>query len=428
VSGDVAVIRQHLISVCSLALAAMLLPLAGAAQEAPTATLDEALLLFNENNLELRVARLRFQEAAGLARQAGAFPNPSFHATHEPLSGESGSYSETYLTASQRIELSGARGARSDAASRRADAAVSSYRADSLRLAFEVKRAYAEAVHAQEREDVSRRVAAVFEGALGRARDRFADGDISRFTLRRIEVERARYETLLAAAEIETGVAQRALAILAAPTGDAPRMVAAGLPAPVPPLPPSQADATAAVERRPELEAVRSEAEAQAAQLRLTRAERVPDVTATGGFKRQSDGLRGGFLGVSIPVPLFDRGAGGVEAAEAGLRAAEERLTLTRRQLENDVQRAREKHRALAARSALLVGEGVTEGADDLLDIALVAYDEGEMELVELLDAAEAAHAARSDRTRLQTDLWIAYFDLERALGGFQAPGQEGQP
>jgi cobalt-zinc-cadmium efflux system outer membrane protein len=426
VSGDVAVIRHKIIP--SLVLVALLAPLPSAGQDAPGVTLEEALLLFAENNLELRVARLGFEEAAGLARQAGAFPNPSFNATHEPLSGAPRSYSETYLTASQRIELSGARGARSEAAMRRADAAHSSYRADSLRLAFEVKRTYAEAVVAQQREAGSRRVAAVFEEALRRARERFADGDISRFTLRRIEAERARYETLLAVAEIETGIAERALALLVTPTGDAPRLVAAGLPAPVPPLPPSQAEETVTIESRPELTAARSEAEAQAAQLRLVRAERVPDVTATGGFKRQSDGLRGGFVGLSVPVPLFDRGAGGVEAAEAGLRTAEQRLALTRRQLENDVQRARERHRALSTRSALVVGDGATDGADDLLDIAMVAYEEGEMELVELLDAAEAAHSTRTDRARLQAELWIAYFDLERALGGFPVPGQEDQP
>ena len=420
-------IRHHIIS--SLALVAMLAPLPSAGQDAPTVTLEEALLLFAENNLDLRVARLGFQQATALARQAGALPNPSLNATHEPLSGDSRStYSETYLTASQRIELSGARGARSEAAVRRAEAAVSSYRADSLRLAFEVKRAYTEAVHAQEEEDVSRRVATVFEDAVNRARARYADGDISRFTLRRMEAEHVRYETLLAGAEIEMGMRQRALALLVAPTGDEPRMVAAALPAPVPPPLPSRAGETAAVEGRPELRAARSEVEAQSAQLRLMRAERVPDVTATGGFKRQSDGLRGGFVGLSLPVPLFDRGAGGVEAAEAGLRAAEQRIALTRRQLENDLQRARESHRALVARSALLVEEGGRDGADDLLDIALVAYEEGEMELVELLDAAEAAHAARTDRAGLQADLWIAYFDLERALGGFPAPGQGDQP
>jgi outer membrane protein TolC len=120
-----------------------------------------------------------------------------------------------------------------------------------------------------------------------------------------------------------------------------------------------------------------------------------------------------------------------VEAADAGRRAAEHRLDLTRRQVENDALRAQEAYGALAARATLLGDLGDAGGvpADDLLSIAVFAYDEGEMELLELLDAAEAMHAAATGRARLRTDLWIAYFDLERALGGFAAsPAQEEQP
>ena len=55
------------------------------AQEVRPITLDDALQLFADGNLELRVARSRAEQAAGLARQAGAFPNPSLNATREPL-------------------------------------------------------------------------------------------------------------------------------------------------------------------------------------------------------------------------------------------------------------------------------------------------------------------------------------------------------
>ena len=55
----------------------------------------------------------------------------------------------------------------------------------------------------------------------------------------------------------------------------------------------------------------------------------------------------------------------------------------------------------------------------DLLTIAQVAYDAGEMELIELLDAAEAFSDAESAVVRIQSDLWIRYYDLERAIGGF---------
>ncbi|MDH3422043.1 MAG: TolC family protein, partial [Gemmatimonadota bacterium] len=94
------------------------------AQEARVISLDDALRMFAEDNLELRLTRSRADQAAGLALQAGAFPNPSLGATHEPLSGGGSSYSETYLTASQRFELSGSRGARTEEGAMRRDAAI----------------------------------------------------------------------------------------------------------------------------------------------------------------------------------------------------------------------------------------------------------------------------------------------------------------
>jgi len=394
-------------------------------ESVPSIGLDEALDRFAAENLELRVARARADQAAGLARQAGAFPNPSLNATHEPLSGDAGSYSETYLTASQRVEVSGSRGARADAGAGRSRAAAAVLRADSLRIAFEVKRIFVETLRAQERRALTQRITEVFRNAERSATERYDDGDVSLYAMRRIRVERARYETLLADAGLQVGAAQRALALMVEPSGDAARLAADPLPAPLPPDVDPGTLGARSLEARPELVAARAEVDAETAQARLMRAERIPDVTATAGYKRQADGLRGAFLGLSVPVPLFDRGGGAVDAADAGLRVAEDRLALTRRQLQNDLLRAGEAYRTLRGRAELFA-EPETGGAGDLLDIALVAYGEGEMELVELLDAADALRQARTSEADLRASLWIAYFDLERALGGFAAaPAQE---
>jgi outer membrane protein TolC len=44
------------------------------------------------------------------------------------------------------------------------------------------------------------------------------------------------------------------------------------------------------------------------------------------------------------------------------------------------------------------------------------------MELIDLLDAAEALSDAQIAETRLRADLWTSYYDLERAVGGFDGP------
>lgn len=389
-------------------------------QETREVSLDEALRLFAADNLQLRIARSRAAESSGLARQAGAFPNPSVTATHEPLSGDGRSYSESYLNLSQRFELPGQRGARVEAGRQAARAASSLVRADSLGLAFDVKRAFVEARLASERLEVVARVTEVFREAARAAEERYASGDLSAYHLRRIQVERARYETLHGDAQLELGERERALALLVAPDDQAGRLAAAPLPSDAPPVVDAAVLAVPSPAGRPEVEAAAAEVEAAAAGARLARAERMPDVTATGGFKRQSDGLTGAFLGLSLPVPLFDRGGGAVQAADAATRAAEDRLALVRREVWNDARRAGEAYRTFLQRAVRLSEAAPETVGGDLLQIASVAYEEGEMELIELLDAAGAFQQALTAEARRRGELWIAYFDLERALGGFE--------
>jgi cobalt-zinc-cadmium efflux system outer membrane protein len=398
------------------------LPTTVAAQETTRrVSLEEALRLFATNNLELRLARSRRAEVAGLARQANAFPNPTAAVTHEPLSRDGLDYSETYLTLSQQFPLPGERGARSEAANLVLGAAEAHLRADSARLGFTVKEAFVDAATAADHLAVTERVTEVFrQGALN-ALVREAEGDISLYDLRRLLVERSRYENLLADARLAVSAARRTLALLLLPEAEAAEVAPRdplGVSPPQPTLDVVQANVFS---RRPEVTAARAEVEAARAGVRLARAERIPDVTALGGLKRQSDGFRGLLLGLSIPLPLFNRNAGTVEATEAQVGSAEERLALTSRQVENDLRRAIESYESLRGRSELL-GDDLLDEDPDLLQIAQVAYDAGEMDLVQLLDAAEALRGARTAQARLKADLWTAYYDLERAAGGFDTP------
>lgn len=388
-------------------------------------SLEEALRLFAANNLELRLAHSRRAEAAGLARQAKAFPNPTASVTHEPLSRDGQDYSETYVTLSQRFELPGERSARAAAANGVLRAAEARLRADSARLAFAVKKAFVGAAMAEGHLAVTERVAEVFRQAARSASVREAEGDISLYDLRRLLVERMRYENVLAENRLTVSAARRSLALLILPEAEAAEVAPRDPLGVSPPEPTLDGVVEGVISRRQEVAAARAEVEAARAGVRLARAERIPDITAIGGAKRQSDGFRGVFLGLSIPLSLFDRSAGAVEATEARVRSADESLALTSRQVENELRGAIESYRSLRSRSELL-RESLLDGDPDLLQIAQVAYDAGEMDLVQLLDAAEALWNARTAQARLRADLWTAYYDLERAAGGFDTPAAAG--
>jgi cobalt-zinc-cadmium efflux system outer membrane protein len=341
--------------------------------------------------------------------------------THERLTVGGAGYSESYVNLSQRLEWPGLRSARADQAGQTAAAAGATAVADSARLAFQVKAAWVDALRAEETLRIVERIAEVFRESDRSAAERLGQGDISPYERRRIQVERLRYENLVADAELDAAATRRRLALLVVPSSDdaelAPASDSLGMP---PTVGQAMALATAAA-RRPELLAAEAGLRAAMAGVTLAGRERLPDVTATGGYKTQSDDRSGAFLGISIPLPLWDRRGGASEAADARLAAAMARRDLAQRQVENDVLRAMTGHRSLAARARRLGG-----GVDvDLLAAARTAYAEGEMELIELLDAADAYHSARMTETRLRADLWISYHDLERAIGGYDAPGTE---
>ena len=379
-----------------------------------TVGLREALRLFRQNNLSLRRAQSEARALQGEARQEGAYPNPTAQVTHEPLWRGGTRQSETYLNLSQEIEWSG-RSARIASAQQEAAAARAQTAADSARSALEVASAYVEAATAETRRRRLRQVTRVFRQADSSMAEREREGDASGYTARRIRLERARYEQRLAAARLEAQSARRQLALLILPS-KASSVAARPLPTASPPAISKQNALRSALQRRPELDRWQSEVNAQESSLRAARQEAWPDPSLTAGYKRQSDGFEGAFLGVGIPLPFFDRNRGNAEAASARLQATRTQKLLARREIRNEVRRAQSAYASTRSQAQLL-GDKLLQGTGDLLRIARASYSEGEMSLVELLDAADAYRDARLTGIDLQADLWRRYFSLLRAMG-----------
>ena len=178
--------------------------------------------------------------------------------------------------------------------------------------------------------------------------------------------------------------------------------------------------ALAAAVERADVRAAAAEAEAARASLSLAQRERVPDVTLSGGYKYQADGFQGAVIGVSLPLPLWNRNQGAIAEAEASIAAAEAREELVRRRAESEIRRAWDVLRSLQERTRTL-GETLLPESAGLLETARVSYAEGEMSLVELLDGADAYRSARETVNELLASYLIATYDMERATGRLQS-------
>jgi cobalt-zinc-cadmium efflux system outer membrane protein len=396
-----------------------LAPGAGAQEQARTLSLDGALDLFHRNSPALAAARSRVHQAEAGSRQEAALPNPVASVTSEDL----GAYSEQYFNLRQPMDFlwaMGARGARGDARRR---AARARFRADSALLALEVKLRHIDTWQAREALGAHQRVDSTIASLLALANVRFAEGDLSGYDVRRLEVERSAAARRLASAENELRAAEAALGGLVSEDAT-PASGAAFVGAP-PALPPGFSATARARAQRPELSVARATVEVWDAESALARRGVLEGAALSGGFKRQSDGQEGLFLGLEVPVPFLDRRTGAAEAARAGAEAAGSEATALERAVTREASLAATRLASAMTLAARLpdAGAGQSEG---LLRIARVAWDEGEIGIVELLDAADAYLDSHLMNIGIRTDAWRAYFQLERAVGGLSDGNDRG--
>ena len=399
----------------------------GSAQDLPDypdvrrITLDEAVDWAEASNPQLRIARENVAAARGRLTSASAYPNPWIAANREQLGRDAALYYETTLNLTHTFEIGGQRGLRRSAAATLVGAAEARTSAERVRLFFAVRHAYLRAASTEERSRVLEEVTAIFRAAERAGQVRLVEGDISNYDQQRLKAERARYENLHADASLQVRRFGRELALLMAPDSLSNPdflLLPVGtrgvdlLPATVPALD----EVMRAAPGRPDVRAAALEVDAVRARLGSERRERVPDVTVSGGFKDQADGFRGAVVGVSFPLPLFSRNGGRVAEAAAELAAAEAQRALALGRARADIRNAWEAYRSLADRAGSIGGELLT-GSETLLETARIAYAEGEMSLLELLDAAEAYLSAREISIDLVARALIAFYDLQRATG-----------
>jgi outer membrane protein, heavy metal efflux system len=394
--------------------------MAEAADTVRRVSLAEAIQRLESHNLELRLAREEAAAAEARTAAAGVLPNPELGGTREQLSGDLGTYHETTLTIGQTFPIGGQLGLRREAARRTAEAAHARQEGTRHRLALEVRRAYLRAAAAEADLAALAETTGVFRRVEESGRLRLAEGDISRFDQSRLQIERARYETLLARAHLALDAASRDLTLLIAPDDVAggvrilPSERLGDLVARA--TPPDVETALLGATARADVRAAEAEIAAAEATLALQRRLRVPDVTLSGGYKQQADGYRGAVAGVSVPLPLLDRNRGAIAEAGANLAAARTRRELALRGAESEIRRAWDARRSLEERMRS-IGEALLPESAGLLETARIAYAEGEMSLLELLDAADAYRSARESASELIADYLSAVYELERATG-----------
>ena len=359
---------------------------------------------------------------AALAReqQAKAWTNPALSYSREQASLDQLRSVQDIVALDQRFEIGGQRAARAEAARLRRESAQARLSAAQADLELEVFRAYTNAIAADRRAELASQAAAAFAAARKTSDERLAAGDISGYAARRLKLEAARYTALSIEARQEQHAARLALASLIALSPDSADQLRLST------APTNQRtmalDSIDAIVRRQgyEVRAARLDADALLADARLAQREKIPSPVVLAGFKRESTNvgrsLNGFVAGLSIPLSLFDRRTGAITAAEADHRRSTAEVAVLQRSLALTARSALEATTRIEQQVTALRAE-LGEEARLALTAAEAAYAEGEITLIEWLDAARAYQEAEASYARLTAQALIQRATLLRTLG-----------
>ena len=148
-----------------------------------------------------------------------------------------------------------------------------------------------------------------------------------------------------------------------------------------------------ALDSRPDVLAARARARGAAADVSLQRALTVRQLGATFGSK-SIEGAPTLIAGLSVPLPLFDQNRGEVERAKGERTAVEQELRWAERRASSQVLGAYDAATILTARVNALQRDFLSR-AEESRRVALAAYREGAVPLLQVLDATRTLADAR---------------------------------
>lgn len=379
-------------------------------------TLDEVLAAVEQHNPELVTFTHQNRIAAAEAKTARAYPNPEIEVSGGPwrsrVGGATGTSQE--LGIAQTIELPSVRRARAATADLGVSAALAQADAARLAVGYQARQAFFELLRRQSEERLTRESVGLLNQILERVRKRVEVGESPRFELVRAESEALAAQNMAAAAQLRVDEARAVLRRLAGSVLP-PQFEAQGaLPDALdtPPLPTLQ---PRVLEAHPALRVLATERERARARLDQERALRRPQPTVRIMESRDPE-MRQTIIGLSLPLPLWNRREGQIEQAEAGIDLASAQLEAQRSQVLRELDSAYARY-SISLRQIQTFQAGLLRSAEHGLEVAEAAYRFGERSFLEVLDAQRTLRSVRADYNQARFDRYAAWMELQRLLG-----------
>ncbi len=409
----------------------LLLPVHAVSAQA-SLSLSAAVEQARQQHPRIDVALAAQEAATSRMEQAGKWANPHVLVYQENFPGTMPDIDQTIISVTQRIRIGGQLGLAKTSARALRDAAIADVHMTVEQLSFSVQRTYADLYRIQQSlgalDDAQRTVDRLLRDLDARVRE----GDASRFDLLRMRLagDEVRADQAHLRAEQVAGWERLAFLIgrvvpdagwiLENPVGttygppaleESPTLMAA-----ISPLSAAPGELEQAVDNRFDAQAMAFRRQAATARAEAVGKEAIPDLVATLGYTRLDPVFNGLVWSIGVDIPLFDSKGDAKAAQLAEARRLDREYEALLQEANSEVRAARAEFAQLA--EVLTELQQRTEPGE-LLPIAMIAYEEGEVTVTGLLDAARAQLDARLRELELAQAMGDAWYRWRYASGRY---------
>lgn len=380
-------------------------------------SLDEATALALQANPDIAVAISGREVENGQALQAGTRPNPTLSAQVEDLRSRN---RQTILQISQQLETAGKRDKRIAAADANIAIADVDIRIATAETSAKVYAAFYQVLAAQQAQMLATELLKIGTTSKETTAKRVLAGKVSPVEETKAKVIEASLKVDLVNASQQLIAAKKRLISLwgkGLATAETTTFTAVGELDKLNTLPTLNALA-AELPNSPRLKKASLMVVQKQAFSEIEKSRQTPDVTISLGARRNEElgGITQALIGLSVPIPLFDRNQGNLQSAKAREVQAQDEKTALENQLQTELAIAYARWQS-QIEAIDTYRQDILPGAQSAFDAARKGFEFGKFSYLEVLDVQRTLFQTKTQFIQTQAFAHQAEADIQSILG-----------
>ena len=171
------------------------------------------------------------------------------------------------------------------------------------------------------------------------------------------------------------------------------------------------------LENRPDLNQAKLGVESANLNLSLQKRMNIPDITLRGGYNQQGDAFNNQYnVGLSIPLPIFDRNRGNIRAAKINKEQQTANVSYKELEIKNEVLAAYQNY-TRSVEEYKRIATLINEDFDAVYNGITSNFQKGNVSMIEFADFFESYNEAQTEVERVKKQLALAAAQINYVTG-----------